>query len=878
MDNTAYQGTGGTGTDGIAGGSGYGGTGAGGGGAGSDGGAGGVGQTSGGTASAGGVGGVHGSYEGRHGGNGASSDTELAGGGGGGGGAFGYLSPLDRDSTVPIEFIKDMIGGDGGDGGDGYVSSSGGGGGAGAAGLVLDARGHSAQWILPSNLSFLGGNGGSGGNGYYAGDGGDGGAGVIAVLAGPETTLNIYGTVGGGNAGRGGQGVNGVAVHGKAGVGVLGSNLTVSLNNTVSGGLEADSIRRAYAFEFTGGANTLTLNSGASVVGNIHLASGSLKLSNDSHFTLASGLSGAGSFEKLGVGTLVLTGQSSNTGTIQLLSGSLEFAPSSAQTLSGNITTNSGATLAFSGSALHTYSGVLSGAGNLVYKGTNTLNLTGNSSFSGATTVSSGRLAVNGSLASTSGVTVESGATLGGSGTVGKVTIASGGILAPGNSTGTLNVDGALVLQPGSKLEIEIVSATDFDKVIATGAVTLAGTLHFIVDAGANLAHGSEIIFLQGQSFNGAFDNVTSNLALLMPRFSVSNGVGKIVLVRNNAVLSDLGVTSNQKAIGAVLDALGIGNTVYDSLIPMTDAALRVRLEQLSGDIHAGIVGAQMQNAGLYRQMMNERLLKDEVGFWADAYGQARYGAGDGNGPSLGSAAGGFAVGFDSDVGGGRVGGMLASGMGGFDAGVRKADAKSADVTAGLYGGTEFSGYKLRGGASVSWHGTSVNRSVGSDRLTSDYNGATSQVFVEASTNVDLGDVTVSPYVGAAYVRHDTFGFSEQGGAAALSVNTGSNEALVTSVGVRAKQDIALENGAKLGLSGGIGWQQSFGDAPATSQSIGGKGFAVAGAGVSGGSLTFDAGVSWEVAPELNAQLSYAGQMSGAGFSQSIRAGLFGQF
>jgi autotransporter-associated beta strand protein len=62
--------------------------------------------------------------------------------------------------------------------------------------------------------------------------------------------------------------------------------------------------------------------------------------------------------------------------------------------------------------------------------------LAGTSSYTGATTVSAGRLAVNGSIAASSGVSVAAGATLGGTGTVAAITGA--GLVAPGNSPGIL--------------------------------------------------------------------------------------------------------------------------------------------------------------------------------------------------------------------------------------------------------------------------------------------------------------------------------------------------------------------------------------------------------------------------------------------------------
>ncbi|MFX6258651.1 hypothetical protein ABTF80_21595, partial [Acinetobacter baumannii] len=80
------------------------------------------------------------------------------------------------------------------------------------------------------------------------------------------------------------------------------------------------------------------------------------------------------------------------------------------------------------------------GAGAFAKTGAGLLNLVGNSAtFTGATNVIGGRLAING-LLSRSVITVSNGATWSGTGTAGGLVAQSGGTIAPGNSVGTLNV------------------------------------------------------------------------------------------------------------------------------------------------------------------------------------------------------------------------------------------------------------------------------------------------------------------------------------------------------------------------------------------------------------------------------------------------------
>ncbi len=89
--------------------------------------------------------------------------------------------------------------------------------------------------------------------------------------------------------------------------------------------------------------------------------------------------------------------------------------------------------------------GVISGSNPLTSAGQGTLDLTADNTYTGDTTVNSGTLLVDGNQ-TTSAVTVNSGATLGGIGQVGSVS-AAGGTISPGNPAPGILIDaGALSL------------------------------------------------------------------------------------------------------------------------------------------------------------------------------------------------------------------------------------------------------------------------------------------------------------------------------------------------------------------------------------------------------------------------------------------------
>jgi autotransporter-associated beta strand protein len=155
------------------------------------------------------------------------------------------------------------------------------------------------------------------------------------------------------------------------------------------------------------------------------------------------------------------------------------------------------------------------GAAGLIKNNTGSLQLTGNNTYTGPTTVNAGSLLVDGSQTSST-VTVNSGAALGGIGTTGAI-LANGGGVNPGdpiNSLGTLSGPSADFSGNGS-LTIQAAGTSpagiSTDLLNLSGALKLsgAGTSTLILDVAQLATTGTALGVIHFGSITGTFTNVT---------------------------------------------------------------------------------------------------------------------------------------------------------------------------------------------------------------------------------------------------------------------------------------------------------------------------------------------------------------------------------
>jgi len=140
----------------------------------------------------------------------------------------------------------------------------------------------------------------------------------------------------------------------------------------------------------------------------------------------------------------------------------------------------------------------------LLKTGTGTLTLSNSNTYSGPTILSAGELLVNGNVLD-SAITVNSGGTLGGDGSVPATTVQSGGVVTPGNSPGTLTAT-SLSLATGATFMEQLggmAAGSQYDQTVipAGGSASLGGaTLNISFLGGFLPTVGQQFTLINNQS------------------------------------------------------------------------------------------------------------------------------------------------------------------------------------------------------------------------------------------------------------------------------------------------------------------------------------------------------------------------------------------
>ncbi|WP_424814465.1 autotransporter outer membrane beta-barrel domain-containing protein [Roseococcus sp. YIM B11640] len=493
------------------------------------------------------------------------------------------------------------------------------------------------------------------------------------------------------------------------------------------------------------------------------------------------------------------------------------------------------ATLAFARSDAYTYGGTISGNGLLRQLGPGVLILPGTHTYTGPTEVAGGTLLVNGSIASSSGVSVLTGATLGGTGTLPSVSVQAGGTFAPGASIGTATVKGNLMLAPGSITAMEVQGAAA-DRINVSGMASLGGTLR-LVPLGGNYAFNTPYTLIAAQGGrSGQFATVNTqgsfgagivtevsytsqavNLTLApAPLLGVGNGTG---VNGDGPVFA--GLPNNPANVASALDAMrasGGDLSGFFGLYNLPANQIGLALSQLTGEVATATTGMGLLAGQEFMSTMldpfregRETLLGSRIrpgesadgddwggplpqryAVWGQATGAYSRLSGDGSaGSSTRSARGaGFAMGFDMAVGQqSMVGVALAAGETSASLSGGMGSSRSWTGQLGVNGQTRAGSFTLAGAVALSLLDVDSKRTIyfaGGDQARADYGARVWSMRMEGRHDgLARGPWRLQPLLGLQAQVVDTDGFTERGSAMGLRVNGSTNSNVRTELGVQ---------------------------------------------------------------------------------------------
>ena len=543
--------------------------------------------------------------------------------------------------------------------------------------------------------------------------------------------------------------------------------------------------------------------------------------------------------------------------------------------------------------------------------------LTGASTYAGTTRVArDAGLILTGALASpvsvsglfanhgtVSGVTrVRAGGSASGTGSYGGLEVASGGAVVSGGE-GPLRVEGDFT--QGSRSRYVFGPVAGGAGIAVSGAATIEAGARLVLDravAGTPSLGESYTLLTAEGGISGGYDRLAGDLVTDAPflAFELAPGETGLALAveRSGTAFAEVADTKNQAAAAAGLDSLGAGNALHDEVVGMTGSEARAGFDLLSGEIHAALPSALMEDSQYTRDALIARLRAasgavgaghaperaagrmafapvpgEQPAAWGQAFGGWGHLDGDGDAARLDRSTGGLLLGADARIALWRVGGMIGFGAGSYDLDDRASSGEARSFHLGAYAGRDWGALALRSGAALSWHRLETDRRVSDEKLTSDYDGHSAQIFGELARRIESGGGAFEPYAGLAYVHVRADGFDETGGAAALSGEEVAMDTTFATLGLRGTRALRL-GAAEAVLGGGIGWRHAFGDvAPVAAMAFdGGAAFEVAGAPIAENLGLLELGLDMALSPASALALDYQGQFASGAATNRLAA------
>jgi autotransporter-associated beta strand protein len=300
-------------------------------------------------------------------------------------------------------------------------------------------------------------------------------------------SVNVLNINGGtlGNAGFGTHFWNSFQLNMTAGTLNLGTNVSQVNNDWLSPTITTSASATTATIAAIDAGAVMRIRDNTSATFNVADGAAAIDLSVTAAITQGFGTSG---IIKSGTGLMQISGVNAYTGTTTINAGTLRISGSGSLN-SGNYAaaiTNNGL-LEFTSSAAQTLGGIISGSGAITKgTGTGTLTLAGNNTYTGLTTINSGRLALSGTNASS--ININTGAVMAGSGsTTGGFTINTGATIALNGTNPALGFSssGAVNFAGSTAVTFDVIpTANGVVQHLVAGYGTLSGIGNLVAPTG----------------------------------------------------------------------------------------------------------------------------------------------------------------------------------------------------------------------------------------------------------------------------------------------------------------------------------------------------------------------------------------------------------
>lgn len=529
------------------------------------------------------------------------------------------------------------------------------------------------------------------------------------------------------------------------------------------------------------------------------------------------------------------------------------------------------------------------------------------------------------------GGAVRNGATLINQGGIaGNLTVDAGGVYAGGGSVGSLNVNGTLRTDTSlgrativHDLNMSSVSTLAYGvnadgsnaPVQVGGTANLNGATLAVNPGSGTYPWQSHYTVLQAAQVNGTFGKITSDYAFLTPTLAYTPTQIDLTYTRNDVAFNEFAATGNGSNAATSLASMGKNNALYNALLNTTQSTAGAAIEQLAGASNANLtsatLGASSQVGSSMLSAMQQisgspglmvgldqrdtpvlaangvpsaaRNLNDPNArgrLWLQAIGG--YGKLDGEHGSSGleQLTKGSVLGADWSLNPQWRLGVL-GGYSKTDLDATGVDGNVESWHAGVYALHQNGPISLRLGAAYSGHQGESKRTIAfngfSDRPKGDYDADSQQAFAELGYAMGSGRLSAEPFASLGYQRYHRDSYREKGGAAALQVDSQTQDNFSSTFGLRLAHLSSLDNGMSVTPRMAAGWKHTYGDVSSSTRQafvVGGTAFSVDGSSLDRDSLVLEAGLDVGISARHTLGVGYSGEIG----SNSRNHGLIGQW